>query len=351
MFAPDLFAQRLATRISRKLGHNPADERIAAEVVVISPDEMGERAPAFALPGQLDRVKATPPDTSMANELARIGGGEILHDATVALLLRDVQYFDGFIYTRGARRQQVVRPEPLTSAGPIEAVKECSLPGTSVGDQFFGHFLIDDSSTALLAPRFAPPRLPRATARHAWSHAAPYRAQLGIDIPQIGRARIDRAWLFRDHGMTADRRARMAELRTRMRAAGGPRQGHGAFILRSGGQARHLLNEAEIADRLAREGFEIVDPARDSVAQIATKLHGAAIIASVEGSAFAHGLLSMAEGSALVAIQPPFRFNNPWKDYTDALGMRYGYVIATGGQSEFRLDPDNLMRTLDLAKV
>lgn len=210
---------------------------------------------------------------------------------------------------------------------------------------------MDDSSTALLASRFAPPRLPRPTARDNWSHAAPYRARMGIDIPPVGMARIRDAWVFRDHGMTADRRQRMAELRQRVRAAGGIRQGHGAFILRSGGQARSLLNEAAIAERLAREGFEIVDPATQSVDEISARLHGAAIVCSVEGSAFAHALLSMADAGAILTIQPPWRFNNPWKDYTDALGMRYGYVVAQGGQTEFELAPDDLMHSLDLAKA
>ena len=42
-------------------------------------------------------------------------------------------------------------------------------------------------------------------------------------------------------------------------------------------------------------------------------------------------------------------FNNPWKDYTDALGLGYGYVLAEGGTTDFRLNPDDLLRTLDLA--
>ena len=351
LFSPALFSRRLATRIARKLGRDPADEAVAAEVVIVSPDEIAQRPAAFALPGQLDLVRGTAPDTTMANELDRVTGGPILHDATKAFRFRDLQYFDGFLYCNGIRRQQVVRPEPLRGHGPVERIDTCSLPGTTVGDQFFGHFLIDDSATALLGARFAPPRLPRGSARDLWSHAAPYRERLGIEIPPIGIAVIRDAWVFRDHGMTADRRARMAELRRRMRAPRGLRQGHGVFIRRAGGQARNLLNEAEIEARLLREGFLIVDPASQPVAEIAAALHDAALVCSVEGSAFAHALLSMADGGTVLTIQPPWRFNNPWKDYTDALGMRYGYVLAQGGQTEFRLDPDDLMRSLDLAAI
>lgn len=351
LFAPALFTQRLATRIARKLGHDPADQDMAAEVVIVSADERAERGAAFFLPAHLDRIKATAPDTNLQNEMDRIGGGAIVHDATKAFRFRNVQYMDGFLYCGRMRRQQVVRPEPLRGAGPVERIGRCSLPGTTVGDQFFGHFLIDDSSTALLAQGFAPPRLPMGTARDRWSHAAPYRDRLGIAIPPIGHAVIAEAWVFRDHGMTADRRARMAELRRRMRAGGGLRQGHGVFIRRAGGQARNLTNEDEIAERLSRAGYEIVDPARDGVDRIAAALHDARVVCSVEGSAFAHALLSMAPGGAVVAIQPPWRFNNPWKDYTDALDMRYGFAVATGQPTQFQLDPDELMRVLDLAWV
>lgn len=351
--APKLFSTRIATRIARKFGRNRADDLIASEIVVVAPDEIAERARAFALPGQLDRVRGTAPDTSMQNELDRVRGGGIIHDATVAYLMRNVQYFDGVLYVGGARRQQVVRSEPVMGRGPFERIDTCSLPGTTVGDLYFGHFLIDDSASALLAARFALPRLPRGTQRHLWPHAAPYRARMGIDIAPIGLAFIREAWIFRDHGMTADRRQRMHELRARMRmrATGAARSGHGVFIRRAGGAARNLINEAEIEARLLREGFEIADPARQSVDEIAQCLQGAALVCSVEGSAFAHGLLSMADGGAILTIQPPWRFNNPWKDYTDALGMRYGYVVAEGGRTEFRLEPDDLMRSIDLAGV
>lgn len=349
MIAPTLFLQRLSTRIARKLGRDPADQAVAAEVVEVSPDEQAQRPAAFALPGQLERVRATAPDTTLENEMARITGGTVRHDATRAYRFRDLQYFDGFLYCGGMRRQQVVRPEPLLGHGPVEEIDCCSLPGTTVGDQFFGHFLIDDSATALLAGRFAPPRLPRPTARQGWSHALRYRERLGIAIPPVGHALIRDAWVFRDHGMTADRRARLAELRRRMRAGGGRRSGHGVFIRRTGGQARNLANEPEIEALLAARGFDIVDTASQPVDQIAALLHGAAVVCSVEGSAFAHALLGMADGGAIVAIQPPWRFNNPWKDYTDALGLGYGYVLAEGGATDFRLNPDDLLRTLDLA--
>ena len=183
MIAPTLFLQRLSTRIARKLGRDPADQAVAAEVVEVSPDEQAQRPAAFALPGQLERVRATAPDTTLENEMARITGGTVRHDATRAYRFRDLQYFDGFLYCGGMRRQQVVRPEPLLGHGPVEEIDCCSLPGTTVGDQFFGHFLIDDSATALLAERFAPPRLPRPTARQGWSHALRYRERLDIAIP------------------------------------------------------------------------------------------------------------------------------------------------------------------------
>ena len=39
------------------------------------------------------------------------------------------------------------------------------------------------------------------------------------------------------------------------------------------------------------------------------------------------------------------------KDFTDALGIRYGFVVAEGGRERFRVDPDDVLRTVDLADV
>ncbi|MDN3711242.1 hypothetical protein QWZ10_04260 [Paracoccus cavernae] len=50
----------------------------------------------------------------------------------------------------------------------------------------------------------------------------------------------------------------------------------------------------------------------------------------------------------MITIQPPYRFDNVWKDFTDLLGMRYGFVVGEGDQERFRVSVDDVMRAVDL---
>ena len=114
------------------------------------------------------------------------------------------------------------------------------------------------------------------------------------------------------------------------------------------GDRRLLVNEHEMADVLGRRGFNILDPERLSVAEIMGSALGAEIVCGVEGSHLVHGLFSMADSAAMLVIQPPHRFNNLFKDYTDCLGMRYAFVVAEPQDDGFAVDVDRLGRTLDL---
>jgi hypothetical protein len=71
-------------------------------------------------------------------------------------------------------------------------------------------------------------------------------------------------------------------------------------------------------------------------------------VVSVEGSALTHAYLTMQEQGAIITIQPPYRFDNVWKDFTDLLGMKYGFVVAKGNRDGFRVDPDEILRVIDM---
>jgi capsular polysaccharide biosynthesis protein len=121
------------------------------------------------------------------------------------------------------------------------------------------------------------------------------------------------------------------------------------FIRRRGsGVARYLANEADLEKRLEQRGFEIVDPASQTTDEIVRRVRDAAIICGVEGSALVHGVLSMAADAALVVIQPPYRFSNIWKDYCDALNIKYAYIVVIGDEDSFFIPFEEIMRTIDL---
>jgi hypothetical protein len=82
--------------------------------------------------------------------------------------------------------------------------------------------------------------------------------------------------------------------------------------------------------------------------EIARACAGARIVLGVEGSQISHALFGMEERGAIVALVPPYRYINHYKDVADCFGtMRYGSMTGTGVAGGFRIDPDELLRLLE----
>lgn len=321
----------------------------AHETVTVAEAETGIRMVAACLPGQLDRVKGAQFQTTLEQEMNRIAASPVHHAATMAYRLRNCLLIGGTLYSNGGR-YQMLRDRPPLAAMIKSRIDQAALVGTPVSDVYFGHYLVDDSATAVLAQDFAPIYRPFSYRHASWKHPDAYRQMMGLHWKTTGNARIDDAWVFHDVGMTQNRRQRLSLLRERLRALPSTRSGHGVFLVRgeSGSQPRFLRNEAALAEGLAGHGFEIIDPAKETADTIVRKLLGARIAIGVEGSSLGHALLTLADDGALLTIQPPHRFNNVWKDFTDLLGLRYGFVVANGDQEGFEIDLDDILRTVDL---
>ncbi len=341
----------LTARLHRRLAGPRDPAAAAAEVVEVAPAEDGARAAARALPGQLDRVRAAQEDTTLGFEAGRIAAGPVRHRATRAFLFREAHLAKGVLYAGGALLALAPAPGRARPARLTGRVERAALASSLVGNRYFGHHAVDDAATVLLAGRFAPPARVDAPAARGWAHAAGLRALLGIDVPPLDDVAIGEAWAFDDVGMTADRRARLAALRARMAAAGPPGPGRPVYLRRRGdGAPRAPGNEPALEEALDRAGFLVLDPATDPLERIAGACRGAPLVAGVEGSALAHGILGLAPGGALLAIQPPDRFNNVWKDFTDALDLTYLYLVGTAGAAGFAVDPAEVLATAELAR-
>ncbi len=107
------------------------------------------------------------------------------------------------------------------------------------------------------------------------------------------------------------------------------------------------VNEDEVAEFLKNQGFAIINPSRISASEIVRQTLGAKLIVGVEGSQLTHGLFSMADDGTLLTLQPPYRFNNVYKDYTDCLGMKYAFVVGKEVADGFEINLEDLARTLD----
>lgn len=344
-----LSAHSITHRIRRRLLGAPSLEAAANEVRVVCPAEQGERGAALYLPGQLDRVRGVPPESAFEREFSRIAPGPVVHQACLAFRFAEAFFVDGAVFANGTRTRQAVQCESLLPQLVPHREAYAALPSSFAGSRFFGHYVADNLCTGLLAQEFGP--VFWANSEVMGPHASRYLDLLRLPSRSLERARVGEAWLFQDVAMNSHRRGRLHAMRDRVRSGPADHGGHGVFFRRRGGGApRNLANEEAIEERLAAEGFEIVDVTRESLDTILRRCRNAAVVAGVEGSALVHGLLAMAEGGALVCIDPPYRFANIFKDHSDALGLTYAFAVAEGSASSFELDADELLRTIELAR-
>jgi capsular polysaccharide biosynthesis protein len=189
---------------------------------------------------------------------------------------------------------------------------------------------------------------PIAVDRKRYLHESGYSQLFGIKQNFLSQARFDRLVLLDDFGQNSFKRARYTALRNRLKAhfTGTPNQR--VFLRRgSSGAARPLANSDEVEAFLTRIGFQIVDPEQLAAEEILRSVSGARIVLGVEGSQLVHGLFHMADNATLCAIQPPNRFTNLHKDFTDCMGMQYGFLIGDSSGEGFSLSLPRLERFLE----
>lgn len=339
------------TYLARKtLGMQRSPEIAAVEIVTLCAAEEAMVPKASFLPEQLERVREFQAMGGHEAQLARISGGPVTHAATLAFRYRNARLLGGCLYAGGSCSQLTMARPPHGFRAIKAEMDKVSLIGTPISSIFFGHYLMDDSATTLMAHNFGPVYSAENDQMASWKHAGEYRKLMGLEVPTLSDAFLSEAWMFQDFGMNSHRRGRMKEVRQRLADHPADQSGHGVFIVRSsfGQSVRLLENELELADHLARRGFVVVNPMQESVPDIIRKVSGAALAVSVEGSALTHAYLTMQEKGAIITIQPPYRFDAVWKDFADLLDMKYGFVVAEGERHKFRVNIDEVMRTVDL---
>ena len=133
-----------------------------------------------------------------------------------------------------------------------------------------------------------------------------------------------------------------------MLAGAQKRAGRKVMFHRGGsGVSRLLKNEAEIEALLEKSGFSILDPAKLTSEEIVRETAGAEMVLGVEGSQLAHALYSMKEGGVLCALQPPYRFNNIFKDQADCVGLHYAVLTGEAVEGGFRIELDEIRELVD----
>jgi len=321
--------------------------RAASRSWVVHPAVREPRPRAIFLEGQLDRVEGVQDETSRDFEFARVLGGEVEHAATQAFELREATVVDGSVYAGGTRLRFLDTPLSVRTFRPAEEeLDHAALDCTYVGSRYFGHWVADDCTLHLLAREHA---APIGVERPFYSQEGEFSAIWGLKPRRVSNARVRRLVYFLDYAQNRAKRDRYEWLRAPIlaRAGSGPRRGV-YFRRGAGGARRELTNQVEIEERLTRRGFLVLDPTVEPVEKVIDLCAGAPCVVSVEGSQLAHGLMNVAPSGSLLALQPPRRFNNVYKDRADCLGVRYGFVVGKANEEGFSVDVDEIEQTLDL---
>lgn len=312
----------------------------------------------------LRKVVAVHSDTTLDSELNRIRGKLREHPATMAYGLRDVVLIHGSLYS-GAMKHRLVRSRrhfigPDVPKVAEEAVIACTLYGSI----YFGHWMTDDLTLHLAAESMG---LPVTVERKLYDHESEYCRFFGVAQNWMSSGLFKTLVILDDVGQNRYKRQRYQELRARIRASAafsptvnGPTsgpisaagKGGSRVYVRRGAKAAStnltMINANEVEAFLASQGFAIVDTDHDPAWRIAEKMLEARLVVGIEGSQMAHALWSIREGGGVCMLQPPQRFNNVFKEYTDCLDLKYGFAVGDSAPGGFRINISALERVLEL---
>ena len=336
-------------RLARRLFSGPASlQSIAYQQDILCPEEKETIRPAIFIPGQIERVTGTTPNTTKESEIAVATLTSVTHAPTIAYHIKDAILLDGSIYVGGYK--QFIADKSLfvsTTREPYHLTSS-ALASSYIGTKYFGHWLTDDCTTYLLAEQFSAPLCLRRPTP-SW-HQKQYEAYLGQDWTPTDRALINHLVVFQDFSQNILKRERYRILRDRIKTRF-QTNGFGACIYLKRGQTgvpRIIQNEDEIVDALVKRGFVILDVNSDSLDHIVKTLLSAKIVVSLEGSHTGHCVFTIPEKSGLLLLQPPDRFCNVYRGWTECMNIRYGFVVGAVGEGGYCFSITEILRTTDL---
>jgi hypothetical protein len=345
------------TRLARKQALTL--QSVAVKTWEIAPGEVATAPPAFFMPGQLERVTGWAGDLFYPFEHPRRtmeGVGEVLHGPTRAYLLKDVWLIDGALYKGNAKSSLSPRSKWLPKICVENEIDRGAMYCTAGGNKWFGSWLMDDCITYPLACNEGIPVTTAqsanlvCTSRTGILHAPGYEEWLGMKPFRVRDAFFRELVIFDDLCQNRNKHLRFRAMGQKLLSHVEHADHPGVFILRGGtGELRLLRNELELAEYLrARRGFRIIDPAKSDVPTIVAACAGARTVVGIEGSHLIHGVNVLQPGGSLLVLQPPNRFLCFFKYLTDRDHQNFGFVVGTPDGDGFRIDPEEVERTLDL---
>lgn len=334
--------------VRRSLGRRRTLEEMASRSWTIAPAHTQRVRKAVYLEDTLGRATAAGPFSSLEDQAQLIAEREVNHLPIRAHLLKGAALVGASLYARGFRA-------PLAPEGGFRAqqlfepvhIARGALGCTYFGNMFFGHFWTDDVPLMQLAAEFG--QVVR-TERPLTAHQRALLDLVDVRARLLGSVTFDELVVLDDRAQTRHKERRYRATRARFTERYGREDApHGVFLFRGAtGSARVLVNEAEIAAALEPYGFVAVHPERLTFDQLNQRIWGARFIVGVEGSQLLHGFYNAAEGARFLVLNPPMRFSNIIKSYTDCLDMHYGFVIGEPCEGGFHVKLDEVLRVMDM---
>jgi hypothetical protein len=341
-FAPFEYAVR------RSLGRRRTLQEMASRSWEIEPASTQTVPKASYIEATLTRVTAPAPFSTLQIQYEMIAGGLSQHRPVRAFSVNNVALVGASLYVREHRTP--LAPDAgfrVRDLVTVDHVSSGSLGCTYFGNMFFGHFWTDDVPLMQLGQELAPPIR---TARPLTGHQSELLQLLDLKPRLSSSLSLDELIVMEDPAQGRSKERRYRSIRERFTAAfRRPDPPRGVFVFRgTSGVARPLLNEEAIAEALRPHGIVPVHPERMTLAEISRAVWGAQLIVGLEGSQLLHGIYNAAEGAAFLALMPPMRFGNVIKNYTDCLGMQYGFVLGEAADGGFRVDISEVLRVIDM---
>jgi len=317
----------------------------AARSWQLSPAQRVDAPPALFDPADLQRITGVTADDTIPEQVGRAQGGPTSHGPTVAYELHDAVIANGHVFTAEVYYRLSNAKVPLLARAEAPRLAEAVLATTPYGIRYFGHWMGDDLPLHLAARDLG---TPLSVLANPSPQQRDYLRLLGLAADVTCDAYVDRLVILDDTAQNTYKQQRFRRLRERALPYRRAEPVPGVMLLRgAAGANRALINENEIADLARDRGFLVLDPTRIDAEQLVRACSGVQIVLGVEGSQLLNGLLWMAAGGTVVALQPPQRFCVVMKDWCDAIGTVYAFVIGHATDSGFRIDPDALQRLLD----
>ncbi len=285
----------------------------------------------------LSRITGTAPGISIEFELNRIRKHSIDYPPTIAYTVNDLALYHGSFFHARFKHGVALEKGPLIGLMRASHVSGGVLSQSWLGTRYFGHWLFDD-----IPLNFAANALGQAVGIHRPTTEQQLRYldlfNLKIrELPEFGI--IDEITIIDDRGHNEYKRQRWELMRHIINSHSQSPPHKGVMLIRgNSGQTRNLTNEQEIANHLRDSGFKIIDPSITRFDDIIKSVANSRIVIGVEGSQLAHGFFGLVEGGAMVILQPPFRFNNAYKDICDAAGIKYGFIVGNSVAGGFRVE-------------